>query len=162
MHPALHDHGGKTPVCARIARLERVHARGNFDRRLPRRSRVGFGEHSQLCALLGNRQKPVSVKGSSTITLSELRDLPAVFVGASTILGQPCCAKVRFKFAGSGELRSIQDSAHPASRGWGFEAPRVASVQGSREAPIFAGGFSNWGRKPPRLSSPPLIGCRRP
>lgn len=112
---------------------------------------------AKLCAFLGGRQKPVTVKGSAAITLSEFRDVSTVFLGG---FNNPWTARllqnVRFQFAGSGELRYIQDSAHPASREWGFEAhvsprskdyiliTRMIDSPGGQPA-IFAGGFSNWG-----------------
>ena len=112
---------------------------------------------AKFCAFFGSRQKPVSVKGSGAISLSELRDVPAVFVGG---FNNPWTARllqnVRFQFAGSGELRYIHDSARPESREWGFNAhvaPRSRDLivitrmidSPTGQPAIFAGGFSNWG-----------------
>ena len=112
---------------------------------------------ARICAFLGSRQKPVNVKGSGTITLSELREIPAVFLGG---FNNPWTARllqnVRFSFAGSRELRYVQDSLHPASKEWSFNArvsprskdfiiiTRVIDFR-SGQPSIFAGGFSNWG-----------------
>ena len=112
---------------------------------------------ARICAFLGSRQKPVTVRGAGAVALSELRDVPAVFLGG---FNNPWTARLlpqaRFSFAGSGELRYIQDSEHPASREWSFEAhvsprakdyivvTRVIDSPNGRPA-VFAGGFSNWG-----------------
>jgi hypothetical protein len=110
-----------------------------------------------ICAFLGGRQKQVVVKGAGTITLSGIRDVPAVFLGG---FNNPWTARllpnVRFTFAGDGDLRYIHDNARPAFRDWSFDAhlsPRAKDFilitrlidSPNGQPALFAGGFSNWG-----------------
>lgn len=110
----------------------------------------------RISEFLGSRQKHVVVKGAHAITMSNLRDTPAVILGGfNNEWTARLLPQTRFSFDGTGTIRFIRDRQHPDGTQWNFDAkaPRAkdlilitrVSDSPTGRAAVFAGGFSNWG-----------------
>ena len=112
----------------------------------------------RISEFLGSRQKHVVAKGAHAITMSNLRDTPAVILGGfNNEWTARLLPQVRFSFDGTGTVRFIRDRQHPDGRQWNFDAmvpvkrakdliiiTRVFDSPTGRAA-VFVGGFSYWG-----------------
>jgi hypothetical protein len=114
---------------------------------------------SRISAFLGGKGKRVAVKGEHDLSMSDLRESPAVILGGlNNQWTSRLLPDARFSFAGEGALRFIQDRQNPAARPWKFDAntpsgqrdrdyiliSRVADSASGRVT-VIAGGFSAWG-----------------
>jgi hypothetical protein len=112
----------------------------------------------RISEFLGSRQKHVVAKGAHAITMSSLRDTPAVILGGfNNEWTARLLPQVRFSFDGTGTLRFIQDRQHPDGRQWNFDT--MAPIKRAKDliiitrvfdsptgrAAVFVGGFSYWG-----------------
>jgi len=113
----------------------------------------------RLSEFLGSKGKHVLVKGEHDLTMSDLREAPAVILGG---LNNQWTARLvpqaRFSFDGEGTIRFIRDRQNPESRQWQFDAKvpsgnrdkdliiisRVSDSVSGRVV-VLAGGFSAWG-----------------
>ncbi len=113
----------------------------------------------RLSEFLGSKGKHVLVKGEHDLTMSDLREAPAIILGGlnnqwtSRLLPQ-----ARFYFDGEGTIRFIHDRQNPSSRQWKFDS-KVRSGEREKEfiiisrvsdsasgrVVVMAGGFSAWG-----------------
>jgi hypothetical protein len=110
----------------------------------------------RISEFLGNRQKHVVAKGAHAITMSSLRDTPAVILGGfNNEWTARLLPQVRFSFEGTGTVRFIRDRQHPDGTQWNFDSkgPREKDLiiitrvfdSPTGRAAVFAGGFSYWG-----------------
>jgi len=110
----------------------------------------------RMSEFLGSKQKHVVVRGAHAITMSSLRDTPAVILGGfNNEWTARLLPQARFSFGGTGTLRFIRDRQHTDGTQWNFDSkvPRAKDLiiitrvfdSPTGRAAVFAGGFSNWG-----------------
>jgi hypothetical protein len=99
---------------------------------LLRRNRTPFSDALALSAItgyLGSQGKQYRVRQTGDTALDDLRDGPAVLIGAfNNAWTMRLLSQARFSFAAEGDTHYIRDRDNPASRKWKLETSLTAPV----------------------------------
>ena len=78
----------------------------------------------RIAGLLEKRGKPYAIQGVSSVSFSELREHPAVLIGAfNNEWAMRAQSQLRFTFAMDGDTMVVRDRLHPAMNDWKVVEP---------------------------------------